>query len=412
MKRFNKAVIILSLLYFIQGVVHNFGHPITPGFIYSLEIDKYMFGVFFALMSLGLTIGGLFSGLLSQRYSKGILILISLFGYSVFQFTFGTLHYVVDGIILITLMSISRLLSGLFVSISITLYMTLIIENTDIKNTRKPSLALFAASFLVGTTIGYFIGGHLPSLFLRYSLLDTSSIVFVIQAISNIVYGILGYILLNTFVELNTHSEFVSIVDGFKNLKNLDSNLLLFFCSLTFITTGMININKYIDVYLTDLGVGSEGIGNFVFVTGIVALISTVLIVPLINTIKKDLSIMIIIQLFSILIILIVFVLIPLYYEQYILLFMYSLFMIYVVLKTLFSPLEQHFISKYTNKTDTSIIMGVRQAFFAIGLSIGPLIGGFIYNYNKELLFVFSIVMFLIGMIIIMVVKRRLNKVF
>ena len=62
-----KSIYIIIFFFFIQGIIHNIGHPVTPAFVRGLEIPDYMFGVFFAAMSLGLMIGSPLWGILADR---------------------------------------------------------------------------------------------------------------------------------------------------------------------------------------------------------------------------------------------------------------------------------------------------------------------------------------------------------
>ncbi|XFA98458.1 hypothetical protein ACAG96_06210 [Candidatus Izemoplasma sp. B36] len=80
---------IIVLFFLIQNIIHNMGHPVTPEFVKSLGIADYMFGVFFATMSLGLMIGGPIWGTLGDRGKKKLYIVFGLVLYSIGQFGFG-----------------------------------------------------------------------------------------------------------------------------------------------------------------------------------------------------------------------------------------------------------------------------------------------------------------------------------
>ena len=54
--------------------------------------------------------------------------------------------------------------------------------------------------------------------------------------------------------------------------------------------------------------------------------------------------------------------------------------------------------------------MGVRQSFFAVGMVIGPLIGGFLYDIEPLYVFDFSILMFLLGLVLLLTVRKRLRN--
>ena len=61
-----KQVLIILLIFLLQNIINNLGHPVTPAFVRSLDISDYMFGVFFASMSFGLMIGGPIWGILGD----------------------------------------------------------------------------------------------------------------------------------------------------------------------------------------------------------------------------------------------------------------------------------------------------------------------------------------------------------
>ena len=86
------------------------------------------------------------------------------------------------------------------------------------------------------------------------------------------------------------------------------------------------------------------------------------MIVPIVARLKKDFPIMLLIQGLSAVIIFIVF------RQSSLMIALYSGFMVFVVLKAVFSPLEQHYISTHASEGRLGTVMGVRQSFFAIGL--------------------------------------------
>jgi DHA1 family multidrug resistance protein-like MFS transporter len=198
--------------------------------------------------------------------------------------------------------------------------------------------------------------------------------------------------LISTFIE---HSQ---------NIKKINTNLLIFLISLTFISIALTNLSKYLDVYFDDLGYSSGDIGNFVLITGIVSLLTSVFIVPLIARIHKNLIIMIITQIVSIAVVLYVF------RANDFIRTVYTVYMIYVVGKAIYQPLEQNFIADNANEGFYSSIMGVRQSFFSIGMIVGPLIGGYLYEIEAIQVFNFSALMIFIGLVLMIIVYFRIRK--
>jgi len=84
--------------------------------------------------------------------------------------------------------------------------------------------------------------------------------------------------------------------------------------------------------------------------------------------------------------------------------------MIYVVGKAIYQPLEQNFIANNANEGFYSSIMGVRQSFYSIGMIVGPLIGGFLYEISPINVFNFSALMIFIGLVLMSIIYIRIKK--
>jgi DHA1 family multidrug resistance protein-like MFS transporter len=395
MKRAVKIVLILN---FFQGIIHNVGHPVTPLFVTNLGIPDYMFGLFFAVMSLGLVIGSPIWGALGDLGGKAKFMFIGLLMYSIGQFGFGFVGNM-------WWMSFFRLLSGLGVSASITLMVSQIIEHSSAKN-RSKHLAWHAALFLAGSSIGYYIGGFLSEnlFFVTTFSTDEPQYIFLIQALINLGHATVMFFVIRLDEISHQTKRRKSAIEHITEVKSMDPILILFLVSLTLISLGAINVSKFIDVYMNFLSFSPYQIGVFVLVTGIVSLFANLFITPLIAKLHIDLTFMIWIQLLSALIVFIVFRL-PSF-----MIALYSLFMFYVVLKAIYTPLEQHFIASFAKEGSYGKIMGVRQSFFSIGMVIGPLIGGVVYNYKKLWVFDLSAIMFFIGFIMLVIVGREMKK--
>jgi DHA1 family multidrug resistance protein-like MFS transporter len=393
-----KAVLTTIILYFIQALIHNLGHPVTPAFVRSLGIPDYMFGLFFATMSLGLMVGAPIWGVIADRGKKKTIMALGLLLYSIGQFGFGYSGnmYLMVGF---------RFLSGFGVSASITLYVSHMIEVSKPER-RAKHLAWLAAGVALGGSLGYAVGGFISTndLFIEFLGTNELKVVFLIQAILNTIHSLNVYLLIKEDDCINKAGKKPSIIESFKNIRKIDSNLLIFLISLTFISISITNLSKYLDVYFDELGYSSGDIGNFVFVTGIVSILTSIFIVPLITKINKNLLTMILTQALSIIVILYVF------RAPNFLLAVYTAYMIYVVGKAIYQPLEQNFIANHATEGFYGSIMGLRQSFFSIGMIVGPVIGGFLYELAPINVFNFSVIMIFIGMILMMVVYFRIKN--
>ncbi len=110
------------------------------------------------------------------------------------------------------------------------------------------------------------------------------------------------------------------------------------------------------------------------------------------------------IQLISAIIVFIVF------RSEAILLALYTGYMAYIVLKSIYQPLEQNYISLNAEDNRYSTIMGVRQTFFALGMIIGPLVAGFIYDYSPRMIFDLSAMLFVIAFGLMIFSQNALSK--
>lgn len=395
-----RTIKIVFVLYFIQGLIHNLGHPITPGLVNDLEVTD-MFGIFFALMSLGLAFGGPFWGILGDKMNKKGLILIGLIIYSIGQYVFGNVQNVV-------VMSIFRFVSGFGVSASVTLLMSYLIEKSDQKY-KKKNIALGTAAMAAGASLGYLIGGWIPELlissegFVGLISAEQAKLVFLVQAIANTIFAVVVYFSLEDCINDSSIKK-ETMFDGIKSIRYLDKNLLAFLLSLTFTSIAAINLSKYLERFIIDMEYGASGVGQFVFVTGIVGILTTAFIVPQVFKLKKDITVMVFINIASAIIITIVFRM------SNIMLALYTLYMGYMMLKAVYAPLETNFISSHSKDGEYGKIMGVRQFFFAIGFVIGPVVANVLYKIKPIYVFDMSVIMFMMAFVIILVVRKNINK--
>lgn len=398
----NRTIYLIIVFFFIQGIFHNVGHPVTPAFVRNLEIADYMFGIFFATMSFGMMLGGPIWGIASDYGHRKLYIVIGLLLYSVGQLGFGYSGTALG-------MVIFRFISGFGVASSFTLMTSQIIEESDPRQ-RTRNLAYAAAAVTLGASLGYGLGGFLSTNAFITEILGTNDYrrIFLIQAILNSLYALSIAIWLKDSKKTAIKATKASILGDFKNISKVDPKLLIFLLSLMFINIGSVNLSKYIDVYFDELGYNPEQLGIFVMATGIVSLVATLLLVPIVAKFSKQLHTIAFIQVASAAIVFYVF------RAQAFLLVIYTVYMIYIVLRTLYQPLEQNYISQHAKTGKLGSIMGIRQSFVSIGMVVGPVLGGFLYEWNPLRLFDFSAVAFLIaalllGLIYLMDQKSKKN---
>jgi len=396
-------VLVLLVVYFLQGVINNLGHPVTPALVTSTGIPDYMFGVFFATMSFGLVVGGPIWGILGDTYRKETFVLVGMLIYSIGQILFGFVDDMYWKVFF-------RFLSGFGVSAAITLLLShLIVLSND--QSRAKNIAKSAALMGLGGSVGYLLGGVMNSSDLMISLFRTDLYqnIFLIQGILNGLLAIALYVIIKLQVPYEKTSkvqkkERKSILKSFKHVNDLSVNLILFLIAILLVSIGAINVSKYLEVYFNALGYDPSFIGRYVFLTGIVSILTSIFLVPLILKIKRDFKVMIFAQGVSAVIIFVIFRL------PNLLLMLYTVFMLYVILKAIFTPLEQNYISKHAKNGRYGTMMGIRQSFFSVGMVIGPLVGGFLYDLDPLLVFDFSALMFFLGFVLLVFLEKRIKR--
>lgn len=392
-----KNIILVILFSFIQNLINNLGHPITPSFVRYLEIPEYMFGVFYATMSLGMMIASPIWGSLGDSGKNKNYIFIGLIVYAIGQLGFGFVHNQY-------LMVLFRFISGVGIAAPMTLFISLLIGHS--KTNRTKNLAIYAAFATLGASLGYQFGGYLGDSEFFNNLIKTESYenVFLLQSLLFLVFGIFVLIFIQDYKKEDVKSFRRNPFSSLLKIKTLDKKLIIFLISLTMITIGSTNVSKYIDVYFNDLNLSTTTLGNFVLITGIVSVITSIFIVPFVSKLKKQLVFIIIIQVLSSVIIFYVF------RASDFMVTVYSVFMIYVVFKAIYLPLEQNYISRQADEDSIGIVMGIRQSFLSIGNVIGPLFGGVLYGIGPLILFDSSSIFFLIGGFLLLIVLLMQNR--
>jgi len=222
------------------------------------------------------------------------------------------------------------------------------------------------------------------------------------QALLNTLYA--GLIALTFKETVQTKVNQASIFSQFKAMSHLSPGLLLFLFSLALATMSMTILSKYLDVYIIDLGYSTRVLGTFVMVTGLVGLATNFFLVPYLTRFKKDIFIMRYAQVVSAVLVFMVF------RSNQIFVALYTLYMLYMVSRSIFQPLEQNHISLSADKTTYGRVMGVRQMFFAIGMVLGPLVAGFIYELNPLWVFDLSVVFFLLAFVLMTLSQKSFAK--
>ncbi|MFQ7058104.1 MAG: MFS transporter [Turicibacter sanguinis] len=143
--------------------VFNFAHPVTPRLINELGLPSYMFGLFFAMMSLGSYIFSPIWGSLSDYKGRKRFLMLGVLGYGTVQLGFGLsqtarCHFNLQD-------------SWGILSVSYVAVIMASISDLSTKENRAKSLAYLAATTAMGAALGSNIGGWIGASNYKYTFI-------------------------------------------------------------------------------------------------------------------------------------------------------------------------------------------------------------------------------------------------
>ena len=384
-----KEIIIILILTLIQGIAHNLAHPITPSFVSYLGIDDVMFGIFFASMSLGIVLGAPMWGIISDKGHHKTWIVIGNIMYAIGQLIYG---YSED----VTWMIFARIFSGIGAASGITIFAALILIYSK-KDRVGRNLALFGGSLTLGASLGYFLGGQLSVI---QSVLNAPSYqyVFLIQSVLTLTYALLIFILVKN-PTVNKETTYVPFYRHILSIFKMPLYQWSFYIGLLFATMSFTFVSKYLDVYFRDLGYDPNVLGTFVLFTGLISLITSLIIVPKLFKLKFKVT-------FFLLTLIGAVALWWTFQFTQILISLYTIFSIYIIVKTAHQPFEQSHISTFAND-DYGRVMGIRQLFIGLGMILGPILGSLIYANQRKLSFELASYLIVLSILLMMISIKK-----
>lgn len=368
----NKILVVFML----QAFIFNLTNVITPGYLNTLGVEKYYFGYFAAFWSLGMLISSPVWGKLGDLYGRKKFAILGLVIYGLSQLVF---FYSSNIIVL----SIMRIISGIGVGAPVTLLLSHMIGSVRRIETAK-YLALRMGFLTVGSTLAYIVSGYLGLIYQKE--------LFLMQSYLTILLIIAIIILIKEKKEpYCVLPKQFNMFSSIKHLKMLNKDNLIFLVSITLTTMTFVNIDKFIDLYVIDSGYDSLTLGNLKMLFGILTIIVNFVLLPKMKKYLGSIYILQIIQIFMAIIALVVFS------DSRLIMMLYTLFLFYIVLRAVFTTSEQLFLASKVSRKDMGLFMGLRQSFTCLGMVVGPIVGGHIYQVEPRNLFVFSVICLLLS---------------
>ena len=360
------ALVLIFLTVFIDLLGFGILIPILPSFsVKELNIDEAAIGIAIAIYSFVQFLFNPILGKLSDKYGRKPVIVVCLFlnaiGYIVFSFTHSYI-----------LLLVSRVIAGIGGS-SIGVAQAYIADVTTREN-RSKGMGLIGAAFGLGFVFGPLIGGLLSEF--GYAVTGYVAAGFsLIALLSTIIY--LPESIKNKLNNEKIVPQLRRKIFDFPAMKNILQKpdlavLILLFFILTF---------SFANIYGTFALLGLKVYGftdmqnGYMF--GIVGMTSAIVQGGLIGQINKLMTKKTILMIGSLLIML-TLALIP-YAGTFIGLAIVSVVLSYGT--GTFQPTVLSLISEVTSETEQGITLGINQSLSSFARVLGPLWGGFAFEY-------------------------------
>lgn len=386
MKTKNKSLIFIILLTMFSSLTFNMAHPVTPMFINKLGLPTFMFGLFFAAMSIGNFIGSPLFGSLSDKKGRINFLILGAIGYGLSQLGFG---FNTNPFIIL----IFRFSGGFFVVSYLTTSMAYLSDITT-KENRTKYITYYAAANTIGTSLGSLLGGIIGNNNFKYT--------FFSQFILCLILGALVYFLLEepkkektyTTTTINPHNKH-------HYLKLLNKNLIIMFIIVIVFYFAATSYNSTINYYIEDvLKLPPTFIGGFLAFVGIVGFIINLIFTPILGKLFKEINV------FKTITLCIIASLFLMVISNNVILFL-SCAVIFTSFASIHIPLQQSIITKLSQENYGSL-MGIFNSSKAIGQVTGSLTAGFIFDIGNKLPFLTSAILVFIGFIVLLPLNSNL----
>ena len=379
-KKSMKYVVVLTLL---THIVLSMAHPVTPMFIRENELPSYMFGIFFAAMSIGNFIFSPIWGRLSDRNGRIKYLILGIMGYGISQVGFG---YSSSTIIIV----IFRFIGGASVISFLTVILAYIADITDDKS-RLKGMTYYAATSTIGSALGSLLGGIIGN--------SDYKITFLTQFILSVIMSILFYLCLEETIDKQSKKEKIENKKTRKAVV-IDKKIILVMTLVAIFYFASTSYNSSINYFIESvLNLPPKVNGIFLAIAGVMAFATNLLVTPLLAKKFGELK-----SLKISLVAMALFIGLATFSKSNILFLIFII--IFVCSASITLPLLQNIISKI-GKNNNGEIAGIQNSSRAVGMIIGSLYSGFIFDVGNKLPFLTASVVVIIGVIIMNFVGKR-----
>ncbi|MGL4345028.1 MAG: MFS transporter [Cellulosilyticaceae bacterium] len=362
-----KNIKSLLMINFITMATFNMAHPVTPKLINVLGLPAYMFGVFFSFMAIANFIMSPIWGAFSDQRGRRRYLIIGVIGYGLSQLGFGLSTQVIPILIF-------RLLGGGLSVCFVTVAVAAMTDLTTPEN-RIQYLSYHTATLSLGSAVGALLGGTIGQNDYRYTFIAQGLFCMLIAVV---IYFVFKETKQSGKEKLTVYLGHLKPSMQFMDIKSTLGALIIVM-TLVSITTTAYNstINYYVESVLK---MPTTVNGIVMAVAGIVALIMNLVVNPYLGrrfdaylNIKVATCVagvsLILASCMTSITLSIVFLL------------------GFIASSALIIPMHQSLVSRLA-KDNYGEIMGIQGSAKALGMIIGSLMAGFIFDIGNKLPFV------------------------
>ncbi len=384
-----KSLYRFLIFNFIIMTVFNFAHPVTPRMIQELQLPDEMFGVFFALMSIGSFIMAPIWGSLSDYKGRKRFLMFGVLGYGITQLGFG-LSTTIPTILLF------RLFGGAISTSYVTVIMAVIADLSK-QNNRAKALAYLAATSSLGAAVGSLMGGYLGQAHYQ--------IPFITQFISCLALCVALYTLTTESLDVKKEGQHTLSFNHLKIRKgSFDFTSLM---GAMIVTVALLNItttaySSTISYYVESvLKLPTQLNGMFLAFAPIAAVLTNFFVSPYIGARFNELkSLVVVVSLIG-------FTLLgwAIFDGAFAFIFLLS----FVVIVPLAQPIYQAIITKLA-KDNAGEVLGLQSSARSLGMILGSLLSGYIFKFGAKLPFLLGACIAILAALILIKRFNDLNK--
>ena len=387
MKRAKTYLLFISFMF---GFLFLLGNPAIPRYTESLGIGESVVGFYLASGGIGLFFFATLWGALGDIKDRNKVLGIVFIGTALGQTLFGMTENPI-------MMLVAAMVSGVFTAGVLVNIYSYVNDTFEDEQERNRTLSYVVSLYLLGGAIAYIIGGYFTAW-----LAPNYSLVFIVQGALLLLFGVFIFFEDTDLIDIDHHLSRRHFWINVKQIAKLPWVPIYTITLTFFISFSHNNVRRFLDYYIIDVENSAITLGLLVFTAGIVGLISNIWIAPFF--LKRFHN-------FRFLQLQFLFAPIFLFFAFYVdntLVGMYIFYMGYTIMLAIYEPTAISFMSD-NKAVSQGVLVGVRQSIVGLGMTVGFIVGGFLYEENKLYVFYLAIAFYIIvfvGFSVLIIIKR------